>query len=71
QSERFDPEGKFIRRYVPELAHCPLRWIHAPWRMPEADRDHYPMNYWPPMVDHGQARIQTLARYGKVSTSTR
>ncbi|NDU86029.1 MAG: deoxyribodipyrimidine photo-lyase [Ferrovum sp.] len=69
QSERFDPEGKFIRRYVPELAHCPLRWIHAPWRMAEQEWLKYAGAYWPPMVDHGSARIKTLALYGSTSPS--
>ena len=34
QSERFDPQGQFIRRYLPELARVPDRFIHAPWTMP-------------------------------------
>jgi len=33
QSERFDAEGKFIRRYLPELARVPDKFIHAPWKM--------------------------------------
>jgi len=67
QSQRFDPEGRFIRRYVPELERVPLRHLHAPWRMSPAEqaaagvtigRD-YPL----PLVDHAAARLRTLARY--------
>jgi deoxyribodipyrimidine photo-lyase len=70
QSEKFDPEGKFIKRYLPQLAKLDAKAIHAPWRakpmllqaagfVPGRD---YPL----PIVDHDVARKETLARYGVV-----
>jgi deoxyribodipyrimidine photo-lyase len=55
QSENFDPQGKFIRRYLPELADVPDKFIHAPWKG-SASRGDYPM----PIVDHARARAITL-----------
>lgn len=50
QSIDHDPEGKFIRRYVPELSDIPLQWIHEPWLLPDPP-SHYPK----PIVDHATA----------------
>lgn len=47
QSQDHDPEGKFIRRFVPELRDISPQWIHEPWRM-EKPPKHYPA----PIVDH-------------------
>lgn len=67
QSEKFDPEGNFIRRYLPELAAVPDRFIHAPWKMNAAQRSACGVvigrDYPPPLVDHAQARALTLALY--------
>jgi deoxyribodipyrimidine photo-lyase len=61
QSRKFDPEGKFILRYLPQLATLPPAALHAPWEAARAP-DHYP----PPIVDHALAREQTLRRYAVV-----
>ena len=73
QSERFDPQGKFIRRYLPQLAALPDAAIHAPWLARPVDlqaaglqlgRD-YPL----PLVQHDAARALTLERYAVVKTA--
>ncbi|MGE5665173.1 MAG: cryptochrome/photolyase family protein [Betaproteobacteria bacterium] len=70
QSEKFDPEGKFIRRYLPQLAGFDAREIHAPWLVaPERQRAagcEIGINYPLPVVDHATARVATLARYAVV-----
>ena len=70
QSERFDPEGTFIRKYLPELADVPAKFIHAPWMMdPETQRAAGCLvgrDYPAPIVDHAAARKRTLERYGKI-----
>ncbi len=70
QSERFDAEGRFIRRYLPELARVPGKYIHAPWKM-DAQRQTEAgcvigRDYPAPVVDHAAARKETLERYGRL-----
>ncbi|KNZ32267.1 MAG: deoxyribodipyrimidine photolyase [Methylibium sp. NZG] len=73
QSETFDPAGKFIRRYLPQLAALPDAALHAPWAARPIDlasagivvgRD-YPL----PVVQHDEARLRTLERYKVVKGS--
>ena len=70
QSQRFDSEGRFIRRYLPQLAALPDKVLHAPWTATPAQlaaagvalgRD-YPL----PIVAHAAARAATLQRYAVV-----
>ena len=70
QGERFDPDGAFTLRYLPQLAKLPKKALHAPWTARPVDleaaglvlgRD-YPL----PVVDHAQAREATLRRYAVV-----
>ena len=71
QSERFDAEGHFIRRYLPELARVAEQFIHAPWTMPAAEQQRvgcvigrdYPL----PIVDHAVQRGQALALFRQAS----
>jgi len=71
QSERFDAGGRFIRRYLPELARVAEKFIHAPWTMPSAEQQRvgcvigrdYPL----PIVDHAVQRGQALALFRQAS----
>jgi deoxyribodipyrimidine photo-lyase len=58
QAKRFDPDGSYVRRWVPELADVPDEHVHEPWRSTQPPRD-----YPPPILDHAEARQRTLARY--------
>lgn len=60
QSERFDPNGEFIRKYIPELASIPDKHIHFPHQYMAKQKLSL---YWQPIVDHKEARINALAFY--------
>lgn len=61
QGQRFDVDGEFIRRWLPELKDVPAKAIHEPWAW--ADKQRVTLNYPRPIVDHKQARVATLAAY--------
>ncbi|MCW5625500.1 MAG: deoxyribodipyrimidine photo-lyase, partial [Burkholderiales bacterium] len=72
QSERFDPDGKFIRLYVPELANVPTKYVHAPWTLPPLEQKAAGVvigtDYPGPIVDHAEARKTALDMYGVVKS---
>jgi deoxyribodipyrimidine photo-lyase len=73
QSEKFDPQGKFIRRYLPQIAGLPDAVIHAPWTANDielAAAEVVPGETYPlPIVNHAEARERTLQRYAVVKQS--
>ncbi len=70
QAEKFDPDGDYVRRWIPELARLSAPHVHAPWRAPSAILSEagvvlgetYP---WP-IVDHGAARARALAAFARI-----
>ena len=72
QSKKFDADGRYIRRWLPELADVPKKYIHEPWQMPDEVQKEagcrIGRDYPPPIVDHKAARQRTLAAY-KEATS--
>ncbi|WP_152188908.1 cryptochrome/photolyase family protein [Georgenia satyanarayanai] len=65
QGERFDPDGAYVRRYVPELAHVPGRAVHQPWTVPDGLSNGYPER----IVDHAAERLEALRRYEAAKAS--
>ena len=65
QGKRFDPEGDYIRKYVPELAHLTGSDIHEPWLY----LDGYSGGYVERIVDHAAERIESLARLEEIKVS--
>lgn len=67
QSKKFDPEGKYIKKYIPELKNLDSKYIHTPWQAPNGILKNAGIkigyDYPEPKVDHSIARINTLKRY--------
>jgi len=62
QGQQFDPDGAYVRRWVPELRDVPTQFVHEPWRAPGGLPDGYPA----PIVEHAHERQVALARYQEV-----
>jgi deoxyribodipyrimidine photo-lyase len=62
QGRKFDPDGTYIRRWIPELAGVPADHIHEPGRA----LDGPPPGYPPPIVDHATERAESLRRYDAI-----
>jgi deoxyribodipyrimidine photo-lyase len=64
QGKKFDPQGEYVRRWVPELAGVPARWIHEPWNAPPLELASAGVtlgkDYPHPIVDHATARQRFL-----------
>ena len=67
QAEKFDPEGDYIRRWVPELAKLPAPAVFAPWQAAASDLEtagvRLGTDYPHPIVDHRRARDRALSRF--------
>ncbi len=67
QGEKFDPEGEYVKRWVPELAKMPKKYIHRPWDAPTDVLVRAGVklggNYPKPIVEHKAAREEALGRY--------
>jgi deoxyribodipyrimidine photo-lyase len=70
QGEKFDPDGAYVRRWVPELSHLDKKYIHKPWEAPPLELaaaqvvlgETYPR----PIVDHTEARNFALAAFQRL-----
>jgi deoxyribodipyrimidine photo-lyase len=67
QGEKFDGEGEYVRRWCPELARLPARFIHQPWAAPESVLQvagvRLGETYPRPIVDHAKARAEALSAF--------
>ena len=74
QGEKFDPEGGYVRRWVPELAKVPNKFLHRPWEAPPEVLRHAGVvlgrSYPAPIVDHAEARARALAALAETSRRT-
>ena len=74
QSEKFDAEGEYIRKFVPELAQIPTRWIHKPWAAPPEELVTAGVvlgaTYPHPIIDHAFARQRAVNAYGEAARAS-
>lgn len=71
QSKKFDPEGIYIKKWIPELVNVPTKYIHYPANMPlkimQSSKIHFGIDYPFPIILHSQAKYQALKAYKSLS----
>jgi deoxyribodipyrimidine photo-lyase len=74
QGERFDPDGRYVRYWVPEVAALPDRHVHAPWLAPRSAREQAGLDsevfYPPPIVDLAESRRAALQAFEAIRSTT-
>ncbi len=65
QGERFDPEGVYVRRWVPELVRVPARAVHEPWSLARLERRSLCPDYPPPVIELAAGRARALAAFAE------
>ncbi len=73
QGQRFDPDGVFVKQWLPELAQVPIEYVHAPWKLSAAEQRKYCVtigqDYPAPIIDHRFARDRALTHYRQQQTT--
>lgn len=72
QGEKFDPEGIYVKKWVPELQDIPAKWVHKPWEAPGLELRSWGVtlgdNYPHPLVEHKAAREEALKRFEQIKS---
>lgn len=72
QGQKFDPDGAYVKKYLPELRYVPTKFIHSPWLLQGLDmrnaRITLGVEYPYPIVDHATQRQAALAMYGAIKS---
>ncbi len=72
QGEKFDPDGEYVSRYVPELKNVPAKYIHRPWELGALELSGMGVslgkNYPEPIVEHAQGRARALAAFEELKS---
>jgi deoxyribodipyrimidine photo-lyase len=73
QGQKFDPEGRYVRRWIPALSRVPAKWVHCPWDAPAAVLDGAGLrlgeDYPRPVVDLKESRVRALAAWERVKAA--
>ena len=71
QGEKFDPDGRYVKKWVPELLNVPKEFIHKPWEI-DKDVENFEIgkNYPKPIVIHEEARNAALEAFKKIKKKT-